>query len=277
VTTLAELHAAARDRGIQRYRRLSRAELEAALGDGAAAEPGGAPVRLERDGPLALITLDDPATRNAIGEAAMDALEAILTELEADPDVRLVALTGAGRTFSSGAAIREFDPLDGGGVQLTDRGTAVFDRLAALPVPTVALVNGHAVGGGAEVALACDWRIIAPDAELRFVHASIGLVPGLGGLGRLRRLVGETTALRMLATCESVPGRRAVELGLAAEVVAVEAQRSRAWKLAQRVADGDRQAIAAAKVALADGSREAERDAFLTCWPNRRIPRNALG
>jgi enoyl-CoA hydratase/carnithine racemase len=277
VTTLAELHAAARDRGIQRYRRLSRAELEAALGDGAAAEPGGAPVRLERDGPLALITLDDPATRNAIGAAAMDALEAILTELEADPDVRLVALTGAGRTFSSGAAIREFDPLDDGGVQLTDRGTAVFDRLAALPVPTVALVNGHAVGGGAEVALACDWRIIAPDAELRFVHASIGLVPGLGGLGRLRRLVGETTALRMLATCESVPGRRAVELGLAAEVVAVEAQRSRAWKFAQRVADGDRQAIAAAKVALADGSREAERDAFLACWPNRRIPRNALG
>jgi len=277
VSTLAELHAAARDRGIQRYRRLSRAELEAALGDGAAERPGGPPVRLERDGPLALITLDDPATRNAIGAAAMDALEAILTELEADPDARLVALTGAGRTFSSGAAIREFDPLEDGGVQLTDRGSAIFDRLAALPVPTVALVNGHAVGGGAEVALACDWRIIAPDAELRFVHASIGLVPGLGGLGRLRRLVGETTALRLLATCESVPARRAVELGLAAEVVAADAQRSRAWKLAQRVADGDRQAIAAAKAALADGSRAAEREAFLACWPNRRIPRNALG
>jgi enoyl-CoA hydratase/carnithine racemase len=277
VTTLAELHAAARDRGIDRYRRLSRTELEAALGDEPRAAPGAPPVRLERDGPLALITLDDPATRNAIGTAAMAALEAILDELEADQDVRLVALTGAGRTFSSGAAIREFDPLEDGGVQLTDRGSAIFDRLAALPVPTVALVNGHAVGGGAEVALACDWLIIAPDAELRFVHASIGLVPGLGGLGRLQRLVGETTALRLLATCESVGGQRAVELGLATEVVAPDAQRSRAWKLAQRVADSDRRAIAAVKAALADGGREAEREAFLACWPNRRIPRNALG
>ena len=276
MTTLAELHAAARDRGIDRYRRLSRAELEAALGAEPTA-PGGPPVRLERDGPLALITLDDPTTRNAIGSAAMAALEGILGELEADSDVRLVALTGAGRTFSSGAAIREFDPLDDGGEQLTDRGSAIFDRLAALPVPTVALVNGHAVGGGAEVALACDWLIIAPDAELRFVHASIGLVPGLGGLGRLRRVVGETTALRLLATCESVAGQRAVELGLATEVVPSDAQRSRAWRLAQRVADSDRGAIAAVKAALADGSREAEREAFLACWPNRRIPRNALG
>lgn len=276
MTTLAELHAAARDRGIDRYRRLSRTELETALGVERAGN-GGPPVRLERDGPLALITIDDPATRNAIGAAAMDALDRIIEDIEIDPDVRLVALTGAGRTFSSGAAIREFDPLEDGGERLTDRGTAIFDRLAALPVPTVALVNGHAVGGGAEVALACDWRIIAPDAELRFVHASIGLVPGLGGLGRLRRLVGESVALRLLATCESVAGARAVELGLATEVVPADAQRSRAWKLAQRVAEADREAIAAAKAALAEGGRDAERAAFLACWPNRRIPRNALG
>jgi len=277
VTSLAELHAAARARGIDHYRRLSRSELEAALdGDAAAPAAAGPPVRLERDGPLALITLDDPTTRNAIGTVAMDALAAILDELEqADDPARLVALTGAGRVFCSGAAIREFDALEQGGEQLTDRGTALFDRLAALPVPTVALVNGHAVGGGAEVALACDWCLIAPDAELRFVHASIGLVPGLGGLGRLRRLVGESTALRLLATCESVQGRRAVELGLAAEVVPADAQRSRAWKLAQRVADADRGAVAASKAALADGGRDAERAAFLACWPNRRVSRAA--
>ena len=284
MTTLAELHAAARARGIDRYKRLSRTELEGALGeDGvapaavpAAVPAAGPPVRLERDGPLALITLDDPTTRNAIGATAMDALGAILDELEqADDPARLVALTGAGRVFCSGAAIREFDALDGGGEHLTDRGTALFDRLAALGMPTVALVNGHAVGGGAEVALACDWRLIAPDAELRFVHASIGLVPGLGGLGRLRRLVGESTALRLLATCESVSGRRAVELGLAAEVVPADAQRSRAWKLAQRVGDADRRAVTAIKAALADGSREAERAAFLDCWPSRRLSRTA--
>ena len=122
-------------------------------------------------------------------------------------------------------------------------------------MPTVALVNGHAVGGGAEVALACDWRIVAPDAELRFVHASIGLMPGFGGLGRLARIVGDSTALRLFATCESVGGRRAVELGLAAEVVPADAQRSRAWSSRSRVAESDRRAVAAIKSALAAGTR----------------------
>jgi enoyl-CoA hydratase len=281
VTTLSELHAAARARGLSHYRRLSRAELEEALanGDGAVAvalEPSAEPVRLERDGPLALIVLDDPASRNAIGGLAMDCLAAILDELERAADVRLVAVTGAGHTFCSGAAIREFDALDDGGTLLTDRGTRLLDRVEDLPMPTVALVNGHAVGGGVEVALACDWRIIAPDAELRFVHASIGLVPGFGGLGRLRATLGEATALRLLATCESVGGRRAVDLGLAAEVIPAPEQRARARRLAQRVAESDQHAVTAAKKALATGTRAAEREAFLDCWPNRQIPPNAL-
>ncbi len=275
---LSELHAAARAQGLPHYRRLSREELETALadGDGAAPlEPSPTPVRLERDGPLALIVLDDPATRNAIGSLAMDCLDTILTELERDDDVRLVAVTGAGRVFCSGAAIREFDVLFGGATQLNERGTKLLDRLEDLPVPTVALVNGHAVGGGAEVALACDWRVMAADAELRFVHASIGLTPGFGGLGRLARVVGDATALRLFATCESVAGRRAVELGLAAEVVPADLQRARGRSLAARVAESDRRAVAAIKSALAAGTRSAEREAFLASWPNRRIPPNA--
>lgn len=278
MTTLSELHAAARAQGLPQYRRLSREQLETALadGDGAAPlEPSPTPVRLQRDGPLALIVLDDPATRNAIGSRAMDCLDTILTELEGDDDVRLVAVTGAGRVFCSGAAIREFDVLFGGATQLNERGTRLLDRLEDLPVPTVALVNGHAVGGGAEVALACDWRIMAADAELRFVHASIGLTPGFGGLGRLARIVGDATAFRLFATCESVAGRRAVELGLAAEVVPADAQQARAHSLAARVAESDRRAVAAIKAALAAGTRSAEREAFLASWPNRRIPPNA--
>ncbi len=284
MTTLSELHAAARARGLSHYRRLSRAELEHALANGDAdvmlvadevgAAPSTEPVRLERDGPLAVIVLDDPASRNAIGGLAMDCLEAILDELERDASVRLVAITGAGRTFCSGAAIREFDQVDDGGTLLTDRGTRLFDRVEDLPMPTVALVNGHAVGGGVEIAMACDWRIIAPDAELRFVHASIGLVPGFGGLGRLRAALGEATTLRLLATCESVGGRRAVDLGLATEVIPAGELRSRARRLALRVAESDQRAVTAAKKALATGTRAAEREAFLDCWPNRQIPPN---
>ena len=273
--TLAELHLTARERGVPHYRRLAKAELEAAL-EGAPVVPG-APVRLERDGPLALIVLDDPGSRNVLGPAAMAAFEAIVDELAADTDARLVAVTGAGGVFSSGAAIREHDVMADGGAILTDRGNALLDRLAALPVPIVALVNGHAVGGGAELALACDWRLMAPDAELRFVHATIGLVPGFGGLGRLRQILGPAGALRMLATHEAVNGRRALQIGLADEVVPPSDLRSRARSMAGRIAGTDRGAIAAAKLALAVGTREAERDAFLACWPNRKIPTNARG
>jgi enoyl-CoA hydratase/carnithine racemase len=181
--------------------------------------------------------------------------------------------------FCSGAAIREFDALEDGGAQLHDRGTAVLDRLAALPVPVVALVNGHAVGGGAELALAADWRLVAPDAELRFVHAAVGLVPGFGGLGRLSRVVGPGRALHLLATRASVGAERAVELGLALEVVGRDALAARARELADDVAGSDAEAVAAVKRLLAHaplGDRAAEREAFLVAWPARRIPDAAL-
>ena len=197
------------------------------------ARPRDPVARVERSGPLAVITLDDPATRNALGEALLASLDAALDALEDDSDVRLVALTGAGRVFCAGAAIRDYDALPDGGTVLTDGGRAVLDRLAGLPVPVVALVNGHAVGGGAELALAADWRFVDPRAELRFVHAGFGLVPGFGGLGRLARLVGPAEALRLLATRASVDGPRAVELGLALAAVPANRQRERALELAR--------------------------------------------
>ncbi len=231
--------------------------------------------RVERSGPLAVVTLDDPATRNALGEALLASLDGALDALEDDPEVRLVALTGAGRVFCAGAAIREYDALPDGGTVLTDGGRAVLDRLAGLPVPVVALVNGHAVGGGAELALAADWRIVDPRAELRFVHAGLGLVPGFGGLGRLARLVGPAEALRLLATRASVDGPRAVELGLALAAVPANRQRERARELAETIAGSDRAAIAAIKHALAHAPGvppAAERQAFLDAWPNRVLP-----
>jgi enoyl-CoA hydratase/carnithine racemase len=271
VPSLAELHAAARDRGIPHYRRLARAELEESLRDDAERAPG-APVRLERDGPLAVVVLDDPSTRNAVGSAAMAAMEGVLDELERDEMVRLVAITGSGRVFSSGAGIREYDRMPDGGELLTDRGSAILDRLASLPLPVLALINGHAVGGGVEIALAADWRFIDPAADMRFVHASIGLVPGFGGMGRLRTRVGSAVTLRLLATCASVGGREAVAMGLADELVLARDQRVRALELAARVAGSDRAAVANAKAALTAGTREAERAAFLDSWPNRTIP-----
>jgi len=227
------------------------------------------PVRYEVCDRVAVIALNDPPTRNALGPMAAERLVEYADHAVNDPAVRLAMLTGDGGVFCSGAAIRAWERLDETGETLTDRGTALCDHLASLGVPVVAALSGHAVGGGAELALAADWRIIDPDAELRFVHTGFGLIPGFGGLARLERLVGAPTALRLLSTRAKVGAEEAVALGLADEVVAADQQL--AWAEARVAAmDGaDAAAIAAIKRVL---SGEDERSAFLGVWPARQLP-----
>ena len=273
--SLAELHRQAAERGLARFRVLSKAELLQALAEPVTPPEPPPPVRLELDGPLATIVLDDAATRNALGRAAMEAFEAVLDRLESDHAVRLVAVVGTAGVFCSGARVHEFD-TDDGGAELTDRGSALLDRLAALPVPVVALVNGPAVGAGTELALAADWRLVAPDGDLRFVHVGLGLVPAFGGTTRLREIVGAGAALLLLGARAAVDADGAVRLGLASEIVPADELRERARDLAEHLEDSDRAAVAAVKRTLAvaaDAARAAERAAFLEAWPNRRLER----
>ena len=188
--------------------------------------------------------------------------------------MRVVAVTGSGSVFCSGARIGDYDGRDDGGAELTRTGTAALDRLAALPVPVVALLNGHAVGGGAEVALACDMRLATHDAELRLIHTGIGLVPGWGGIERLSRIVGEAAAFRLLALRARLRAEQAQRLGLVDDVVPAGGLRERARALAEHVAEGDRDAVARVKRIL-----QAPRDvraalaaaAFVESWPARRL------
>ena len=274
--TLAELFARAQDLGIEGFRTLGKADLAEAVraAETAAAEPR-PKVRLERDGALATLVLDDRATRNALTPAAMDELEAHLAELEGDDAVRLVAITGEGPLFCSGGAIREHDGLDDGGRLLSERGTRLLNRLAALPVPVVALINGHATGGGVELALACDIRVADPDAELRLIHAELGIVPGWGGLGRLADLLGSGTALMLIAGAARLTSRRAAELGLVDDLVGWREQDAFAVTLTGIVEATDRSAVTAAKRVLQTPRAEradAEREAFVGVWPGRRVP-----
>lgn len=271
--SLADLHAEAAVRGVPRYRTYAKVELAALLA-GPAAPTAPPPVRLEPDGPLATIVLDDAETRNAIGLAALDALERVLDGLEADDGVRLVAVVGAGSAFSSGALLRDFEGGEGGAA-LSRRGSAVADRLAALPVPVVALLNGPAVGAGAELALAADWRVWAPEAELRFPHVGFGLVPGLGGLTRLQSLVGGPQALWLLARRTSLDVAAATPLGLVQDMAPSAELRSWARRLADDLGRSDRAALAAVKrvvVARPGERRRLEREAFLAAWPTHTAP-----
>ena len=123
------------------------------------------PVRYEQHGAVAVITLDDAATRNALSPEALELIELHALSAGSDPAVRLLVLTGADGVFCSGAAIRAWEALDESGETLTDRGTGLGDLFAQLPIPVLACLSGHAVGGGSELALATDWRIADPAAE----------------------------------------------------------------------------------------------------------------
>src|SRR5919106_551422 len=155
----------------------------------------------ERDGTIVTLTLNRPDKLNAIDGAMLDALDDVLGEIEGDREVRAVILTGAGRAFSAGADIKEWTaltPLEFGR-RWGLRGHALFDRLAALPPPVIAAINGIAFGGGLELALCADIRIAGDQARLGLPEVTIAALPGWGGTQRLPRLIGPARA-KELAT-----------------------------------------------------------------------------
>ena len=274
---LYELHDLARERGIERYRLMSKAELAAALGVEANGEPSGEGTQAPASGPTevdvsrrngyAMLTLrgaDNALSLDVLGRLA-DAAE----ELAADPAVRLIAITGSGsRIFSAGADLSSMEGLSG--AQVTARGTDACSRIAALSVPTVALLNGHAVGGAIDLALACDWRIAVQGAKLRFIHNELGYSPPWGGAARLAALVGRPIALRLFATCEVLAGEEARTLGVVDEVVAPGRQISKLESLAARVARSDREALAVTKrLIAAEPDLAAHEMAFAALWDAR--------
>ena len=152
-------------------------------------------VRLDRDGLVTVLTIDRPEARNAIARATMQELAGALDDVEASP-ARVLVVTGAGtRVFVAGGDLKELAAIrtheDATAMAETMRG--VLDRLATLPIPVVAAVNGDAYGGGAEVAVACDIRIAADDVQCAFNQVALGIMPAWGGIERLTALRGSRT------------------------------------------------------------------------------------
>jgi enoyl-CoA hydratase/carnithine racemase len=174
----------------------------------------GVAVGVETEGRVAVITLDRPERRNAFDLAMLDAFEAALVSLRDDPGLWVGIVTGAGGTFSSGADLRSLPQ------ELPERGpdavlqiAQLFSR-AAPAKPLVAAIEGHAVGGGCEIALACDLRVAAVGARIGMPEARRGLVGGWGGTQRLPRLVGAARAKELLFTGLPVDGAEAYRIGL---------------------------------------------------------------
>jgi enoyl-CoA hydratase len=172
---------------------------------------------------IGLATFNRPAVLNALDARTLDELAEVVAEVERGA-ARALILTGAGeKAFVAGADIAGMAGMSAGeGLRFAERGHAVLDRLEKLSVPTVAAVNGYALGGGCEVALACDLVYASDNARFGQPEVNLGIVPGFGGTQRLPRRVGAMRALEMLLTGESCDAARARELGLVLEVLPPE-------------------------------------------------------
>lgn len=175
---------------------------------------------VERRGPVVLATLNRPEKGNALNTALLQALDLLVTQTEvatAQPDgPRAFVLTGAGeKAFSAGADVSDLDGIDAVTARLQmRRGQTIFGRLEELPIVVIAAVNGFALGGGLELAMAADVRVASPRAKLGQPEINLGNLPGWGGTQRLPRLVGRGRATELILTGELITAQRAQEIGL---------------------------------------------------------------
>lgn len=213
------------------------------------------PLKVERRAAIAVLTLDRPDRLNALNEQMVGELDRALASFERDRSVRVLVLTGAGRAFCAGADITELDHLSGPHA-FAEHVEAITDslrRLQRLPQPSIAAINGLALGGGLEVALACDLRIAARSARLGVPEVKLGLLPAAGGSQRLTRFLPPAIAKHMLLTGDPISAEVALAHGLVNEVVDDGSALDAALPLAKRLAAGPPLALAAAKRLVDNG------------------------
>ena len=193
---------------------------------------------VERDGAVAVITVNRPKVLNALNSQTLDELRRAFLELKHDDGVRAVVLTGAGeKSFVAGADINELSVLTpAAGREHAATGQHVLDVVEHLGKPVIAAINGYALGGGCELAMACTIRIAAETAKLGQPEINLGLIPGYAGTQRLSRIVGRGPALELLLTGDQISAADALRLGLVNRVVSAAELMTEAKKLAATLA-----------------------------------------
>lgn len=223
---------------------------------------------------LATITFNRPKVLNALNSELLDEFSSALEQISGDEDIRVLILTGAGeKAFVAGADIKELNTLNALSAKLFSRkGLAIINKIQELPIPVIAAVNGFALGGGTEIALACDFIFASEKATFGQPEINLGLIPGFGGTQRLPRLVGINMAKELIFTGRMVPAEEALRIGLINRICRPEELIEEVRKTAAGMAQKGKVSLQAAKQAINRGLNvdlatgcNIETDAFAIC------------
>lgn len=223
---------------------------------------------------IAVITFNRPEALNALNGSTLHELSAVLETVAGDESIRVLIVTGSGeKAFVAGADITELQKLSPlGARKFAGLGQTVIDRLQHLPIPVIAAVNGYALGGGCEMALACDFIYAAEHAVFGLPEISLGIIPGFGGTQRLPRLIGANLARELIFTGKHITAAEAIEIGLVNRCFPREDLLAETLKVASLIASKGKASLRAAKDAVRDGlavdlasGLSIERDAFALC------------
>jgi len=208
----------------------------------------------EPEAGICLLTVSAPQTLNALNSHVLRELDGFVSNLPAE--VRVLLVTGAGgKAFVAGADISEMQPLDeAGALEFARLGSSVFRKMELLPVPVIAVVNGYALGGGCELAMACDLRIASERARFGQPEVGLGIIPGFSGTVRLTRIVGPAYAKELIYTGKTIDANEAYRMGLVNAVVPPEQLMEEALQWARRIMANSRVAVSYAKRSIQESA-----------------------
>ena len=232
-------------------------------------------VLLEKTNGVALIKINLPQAMNSLNAAVLKGIETAVEEANADPEVQVMIITGEGRAFAAGADITCMQSLDEkGGRAYGKLGQCVFRKIELSEKPTIAAVNGFALGGGCELAMACDMRVASDKAKFGQPEVGLGITPGFSGTQRLPRLVGKAKAMELILTGDIITAQEAKEIGLVNKVTSSEDLMDAAFALAAKIMQNAPLAVRYSSKAIKrgletarmDDAIEIEADYFAKCF-----------